>query len=677
MNLESILYIVIAAIISLIVTVFIYGYKTKYSTKLSWIFGLLRFTTLFSILVLLINPTFESKTYSIEKPKLPVLVDNSFSIASLDQTQKAISVVETLQQNKALNDKFDVSYFEFGTNFQSLDTLSFDQKNTNISSALSSVQDLFDSQIAPTIIVTDGNQTLGADYQYGTSKLRHPVYPVILGDSIKYQDLKIQSLTSNRYSFLKNKFPVEAVLVYNGTGSVSSEFVVTRNDRVVYRTPFLFSQSNNTHIVSFSLPAQRVGLQDYTATIKPLLVEKNKVNNTKRFAVDVIDQTTNVLIVSSILHPDLGMLKKAITTNQQRSVTFIKPQDATNVLNEYQLVILYQPNSEFAPVYKELKKLKKNTFVFTGLQTDWSFVNSVQEYYQKEVVNQNEQVTAGLNLNYGVFGISPIGFSDFPPLQTKFGSLYINTSHQTILEQYVDGIASESPMLATIEVDDTRHAIWDGQDLWKWRSQSYRDTQSFEDFDTFIGKMIQYLGSNKRRSRLEVSSSSFYYNNNPIKISAQYFDKSFVFDPRANLTITVVDTTTKKSTVYPLLLKNNFYEVGLNSLQAGGYSYTISVKDQQMTRSGNFTILEFNIEQQFLNANSKSLERLAVKTGGAIFYPSQIDVLINQLITNQSYVSTEKSQQKAVPLIFIKWLLALIAFCLSIEWFIRKFNGLI
>ena len=179
MNLETILYIVIAAIISLIVTVFIYGYKTKYTSRLRWIFGLLRFTTLFCILVLLINPTFESNTYSIEKPKLPVLVDNSFSIASLDQTQKAISVVETLKQNKALNDKFDVSYFEFGASFESLYTLSFDKKNTNISSALSSVQDLFDSQIAPTILVSDGNQTLGADYQYIVSKLRHPIYPVI------------------------------------------------------------------------------------------------------------------------------------------------------------------------------------------------------------------------------------------------------------------------------------------------------------------------------------------------------------------------------------------------------------------------------------------------------------------------------------------------------------------
>ena len=677
MNLETILYIVIAAIISLIVTVFIYGYKTKYSTKLTWIFGLLRFTTLFSILVLLINPSFESQTYSIEKPKLPVLVDNSYSIASLDQTQKAISVVETLKQNKALNDKFDVSYFEFGTDFQALDSLSFDQKNTNISSALTSVEELFDSQIAPIILVTDGNQTFGADYQYIDSKLRHGVYPVILGDSIKYQDLKIQSLTSNRYSFLKNKFPVEAVLVYSGKDAISSEFVVTKKGRVVYRKTISFSQTNNTHIVSFSLPAKRVGLQDYTASIMALAQEKNKVNNTKRFAVDVIDQTTNVLIVSAILHPDVGMLKKAITTNQQRSVTFIKPQDAAAVLNDYQLVILYQPNIEFASVYKQLQKLKKNTFVFTGVQTNWSFVNSVQSYYNKEVVNQNERVTASLNTGYGAFGISPIGFADFPPLQTKFGSLYINTPNQTILEQYVDGIASESPMLSTIEIDNTRHAIWDGEDLWKWRAQSYRDTQSFEDFDSFIGKLVQYLGSNKRRSRLEVSSTSFYYNNTPINISAQYFDKSFVFDPSAELAITVVNTKTKKSNTYPLLLKNNFYQVGLNTLEPGTYSYTISVRDQQIARSGNFTILEFNIEQQFLNANSKSLERLALKTNGAAYYPEQIDELINQLITNQSYVSTEKSQQKAVPLIFIKWLLGLIALCLSIEWFIRKFNGLI
>ena len=262
MNLETILYIVIAAIISLIVTVFIYGYKTKYSNTLAWIFGVLRFTTLFSILLLLINPSLDSQSYTIEKPKLPVIVDNSFSIVALNQAQQSSNVIAALRKNKALNKKFDVSYFKFGTEFQLLDTLSFDKKNTNISNALTSISELFDSQIAPTILVTDGNQTLGADYQYINSKLPHSVYPIILGDSIQYQDLKIQSLTSNRYSFLKNKFPVEAIVSYNGKGSVTSDFVVTKKGRVVYRETVSLSQTNNTHVVSFSLPAQSVGLQD-------------------------------------------------------------------------------------------------------------------------------------------------------------------------------------------------------------------------------------------------------------------------------------------------------------------------------------------------------------------------------------------------------------------------------
>ena len=81
-------------------------------------------------------------------------------------------------------------------------------------------------------------------------------------------------------------------------------------------------------------------------------------------------------------------------------------------------------------------------------------------------------------------------------------------------------------MLATMELNGKRDAIWDGEGFWKWRAQSYLQTENFQEFDGFIGKMVQYLASNKRRSRLEVDNETFYYNNNPIKVSAQYFDKN-------------------------------------------------------------------------------------------------------------------------------------------------------
>ncbi|WP_151894189.1 VWA domain-containing protein [Patiriisocius marinistellae] len=674
---ETILYIVIAVVISLIISVFMYGYKSRYTGNLRWLFGALRFVTLFSILLLLINPKFKSETYTVVKPQLPIVLDNSSSITELGQTENVAQVLNALENSETLNERFDVSYFQFGNGFTAFDSLSFLENNTNISKAFSSINELYETNGVPLLLVSDGNQTLGEDYEFATRSLKGPVYPVILGDSTKYTDLKIQQLNTNRYAFLKNKFPVEAVLVYSGTGTKQSQFVINQGNAIVHREMVSFNEQDNTKTVSITLPASSVGLQRYTAQIVPLSDEKNKVNNLKRFAVEVIDQATNVLIVSKVLHPDLGMLKKAITTNEQRTVTFKKPSEAASVLNDYQLIILYQPDGTFSSVYQEIAKLNKNTFVIAGEFSDWNFINNAQELYTKEVTNQKENVSARLNLNYGTFAIDPIGFSDFPPLKSQFGELNVMVPHETILEQTVDGFGSGSPMLATIELNGTRHAIWDGEGLWKWRAQSYLRAKSFEEFDEFLGKMVQYLASNKRRSRLEVSSETFYYNNNPLKISAQYFDKNFVFDNRASVSISVVNTESKQRQVFPLLLKNNYYEVDLGSLDSGEYSYTVSVKDEEVARSGSFTILEFDIEKQFLNANISKLNRLASKTDGASFFPSEINSLIDTLVNDDSYRATQKSEQKVVPLIDWKYLLGLITLCLALEWFIRKYNGLI
>lgn len=677
MSPETVLYILIAAIVSLGVVLFMYGYKSKYIARMRWTFGVLRFITLFSLLLLLINPSFTSETYTIEKPKLPVLIDNSASISELDQTEPLLNAIRNLQENSALNEAFDVSYYSFGNELKLLDSLTFDDRNTNLSKALNTSNEIFRNNTAPTILLSDGNQTLGSDYEFTSKKLKQPVFPIVLGDSTKYTDLRIEQLNTNRYAFLKNQFPVEVILVYSGQETVNSTFVVSQGAAQVYRKSVSFSETNNTVTLNFNLPSSRVGLQRYTAQVVPLEVERNKVNNSKRFAVEVIDQATNVLVVSDIIHPDLGALKKAITANEQRTFTLLKPSDAISQLNDFQLIVLYQPDRKFAGVYSEIEKLKKNTLTFTGMQTDWNFLSSIQNQFEKEVSNQTENVSGVLNQNYGTFAVEDIGFNDFPPLETQFGALSVLIPHETLLEQSVDGFASEYPLLATMELNGKRDAIFDGEGIWKWRAQSYVLNDNFEDFDEFMAKMIQYLASTKRRSRLEVNSETFYYNNNRISLSAQYFDKNYVFDPRASLQVSVKNSDTEERAVFPMLLKNNFFEVDLNSLQAGNYEFTVSVDNEAIARSGSFTILDFNVEQQFGNANVTKLRQLATNTGGRTYYPSQIEELISFLLNSDRYPSIQKSEQKTVPLIDWKYLLALIVLMLSAEWFIRKYNGLI
>lgn len=678
MTSQTILYIVISGIISIVLAAFMYGYKTKFSNKNEWLYGVLRFITLFLVLLLLINPKFKKQTYSVIKPNLPVLIDNSKSVDELNQTKNVLDFIETLKNNKDLNDKFDITYYTFGNEFKNNDSLTFTEKNTNISEALSLTDQLFGNEIAPTILITDGNQTLGNDYEYSSVSFKNAIYPIIVGDSIKFTDLRIEQLNANRYAFLKNHFPVEVIVVYSGSDEIVTQFEIKRGNSIIYKENISFSEKENTQILNFNLPASNVGLQEYVAQIIPISEEKNIVNNNKQFAVEVIDQSTNVLIISDIMHPDIGAIKKSIESNEQRKVTIKKPSEALTTLNDYQLIVLYQPNRSFATVYSEISKLNKNVLLFTGLQTDWYFLNSVQTKYNKEVTNQSENIVGVLNANYSAYGIDEIDFSEYRPLKTLFGELNILVANDFILEQSIDGFETETPLLATIEDNGNRSAIFDGEGIWKWRAQSYLESNDNMAFDDFFGKLIQYLASNKLRSRLEVTHENFYYNNGAIKISAQYFDKNFVFNSSANLSIIVTNSETNISSEFPLLLKRNLYEVDLSSLEAGKYAFKVSVNDEVvLTRNGTFSILDFNVEQQFLNADVTKLSRIATHTEGKAYFIYEASSLINSLIEDENFKQIQKSEEKIKPLIDWKYLLGLIVISLTIEWFLRKYNGLI
>ncbi len=57
------------------------------------------------------------------------------------------------------------------------------------------------------LLLSDGNQTVGADYEFYGEQLQPSVYPVAIGDTTQYEDIAIGNVNSNRYAFLKNKYP--------------------------------------------------------------------------------------------------------------------------------------------------------------------------------------------------------------------------------------------------------------------------------------------------------------------------------------------------------------------------------------------------------------------------------------------------------------------------------------
>ncbi len=668
-----ILFSILALLLSISIAYFQYYYQIKNSIKVTPILFVLKATSLFLLLLLFINPTIEKTEITNIKPVLSVLVDNSKSTSFFKEDKNVADFLQVIDENGKLNKKFDIQKFTFGTSLQILDSLSFDDGQTNISDGILGVQNLQKDKISPILLISDGNQTIGQDYEFINSK--QPIYPIVIGDTTIYVDVKLTQLNVNKYSYIKNKFPVEVILNYEGREKVNTQFSIFSEGKSVFRKNVSFSSDKRSATILANLTSTKEGLQYYTASISKINNEKNIKNNSKSFSVEVIDEQTKVLILTSVLHPDLGAFKKSIESNKQRSVAIFTIDKFTQQLEDYQLVILYQPNNSFNSVFSKIKENNSNYLLVSGAHTDWNFINQKTLGFRKNAINQTENYGAIYNDAFLTFLQEDIGFNNYPPLLDKFGEVSITKEHQVLLSQNINGVQTQQPLVATFDVNNQKSAILLGEGIWKWRAASFLNSNSFEDFDKFTGNLVQFLASNKKRNRLEVNSESLYPANSTINISAFYTDKNYQFDARASLEISITNTETDEVLKVPFSLINNSYQTEIENLASGDYTYKVSVSGQNINKYGRFKITDYEVEEQFTNANVNKLQKLANKKGGKLFYTNQVDKITKELLEDESFYTVQKSSTKQENLIDWRWILFIVIGLFTVEWFIRKYHG--
>ncbi len=637
------------------------------------LFILLRFIAYLSVLLLLINPHITHQKLYLEKPKLVLAVDNSQSISEFQAEQEVQDLVEDLVEDRELSDKFSLDWYSFGQQFKKGDRLRFKEKQTDVGSVFLNLKALYGSSPMHLVLITDGNQTLGRDFEYLAKEWEGSISTVVVGDTTAYADLRVDRVNVNRYSFLENTFPVEVFVNYQGEGETSKELTIKEGDRILFQKSLVFDKVKNAAVVTAQLPAESIGVHTYTAEIASLDGEKNKENNKRKFAVEVIDQQTEILLLSSFLHPDLGALKKSIESSSKQQVDLKFIADEID-WEDYQLVILYQPTSAFQEAYKKIAERQLNTLTITGLQTDEDFLNHQQEDFQKQTQQATEYYSPVYHPDYDRFQVEDIGFADFPPLQDQFGELELSGSYKTILEQAVDGIETGDPLLMTVDHQGQKRAYLFGENIWQWRAKSYRDHGNFEIYDRFINQLVYYLASNKKRERLEVTYDSFYNTGENIVFQAHYVDENYAFDPRAELILQVSNTADEGEKTYPFILKDNRYEVNLSGLEPGEYRFKLTVQGTSLAKEGQFTLIEYDAEKQFKNAAYAKLKRISE---GLPYTVEQGKALKQDLLKEEGLEPVQKSKLESAALVDWKYLCFLIVFVLGLEWFLRKYQGMV
>ena len=677
MTISTILYITLALLVALGFAFFQYLFRKPYLQKKDYFFFALRAVSVFLVILLLINPKITSTEYEVEKPELVILADNSQSLAYLEEEQNLRNISSEISENSEIRNNFEISQVVFGEELSMQDSLDFKAGQTNIYKALSQTQEIFSGKQSAVVLLTDGNQSLGRDFRYFKSKENSKIFPVVIGDTTTYKDVSIERINSNKYAFLNNRFPVEIFLNYTGNESVETNLTINSGETPVFTRKIQFSADSKSQIVRTDLPASSLGVKTFSIKIAPLSNERNTVNNQRNFAVEVIDERTSVLILSEHPHPDLGAIKKSVESNQQR-IADIKYLNSENIqLSEYQLIIVYQLNRKFENWIKEILEKNYNYLMITGSQTDWNYLNSLALGYSRNATSQPQEVFPVYNPTFSSFQFEDIGFDDFPPLVDRFGPLeFDNSQFGVMLHQELQGVKTGEPLMG-VSNSSPKSGFLFGENIWRWRAKSYLDNKSFEEFDEFFGKLIQNLSSRRSRERLTLDNENFYYGNENVVITAQYFDENYQFDSGESLKITVINNDTEESFTSDLIIKNNVYQFDAGDLPPGNYSFTINVRNQNISKSGSFEVIDYNTEQQFVSANLEGLQSFSVNNQTDLIFPDQTEELINSLLNDDKFKPVQKSRQKTVPLIDWYYLLFILIIILAAEWFYRKYLGLI
>lgn len=671
----SILYYLLVLGIALILAAFLYYFPKKKNKKVSWALFFLRFLSLVALLTLLVNPKWERESFYIEKPQLVVAVDNSASIAFVKGKKTVQKIISIFKNNAALHEKFDVKYFQFGQEATLLDSLTFSEMQTNPTALIQQIDALFPSKETPIFLITDGNQTLGTSYLYTQTK--NPVFPVVVGDTTQYIDLAITQINVNKYSFLDNQFPVEIFTLYKGTQNADAQLSIYHNKNRVFTKKLQFSKQKPTQTIDLKLPAKTVGNLYYTAIISTLDKEKNTQNNRRDFSVEVVDQQTEILILSSFSHPDLGAIKNSIESNKQRKARIVIGAGNSLDFSKYHLVILYQPTAEQATAITQLNSQKKNVFIITGTQTDWRFLNQIQNSFSKNATKLSESYLGVFNTNYAGFVAKDIGFDELPPLKDVFGTISFQVAYEPLLFQKIGNTVTETPLLATFALNNQKNVVLFGEGFWRWRMLSKIAHKNNKVFDDFWGAIYQYSTSNEKKQQLHIDYKKLFYSNEEVVISASFVDKNYRVDTKASIWFYLTNKETKETKKLPFYLKNKKYIINLSNLEPGKYSFTVKVSDYNEKLFGSFKVLDYNVEQQFNTANLKSLQKLAAQTGGETLFADTMETALQHFLKNDLFKSVQKSEKITKPLIDWYWLLGFIILSLSLEWFIRKYRGLV
>ena len=660
----------------------------SWGKKINYSLTALRFLLVTLLCLLLVGPFIRQIKNTVESPLVVFAIDNSASLAAIEDSAKLDALKQQLAQVAAGIQEADYEV-EFKTfdGSGSLDTLKFNHQSSDLNGMLANIASDYEGRnLASVVLFSDGIYNQGISPTY--TPFRFLVNTVGLGDTIPKRDINLKNLYYNKITYQGNKFPVVAEVLNTGFSGQTVTVRIKKQGREVASKQVKLASERELNRVEFLLDAEKEGMQHYIVEIEPLEEEFTTQNNTTHAYIDVIEGKEKILLVAAAPHPDIKAIRSAIEGNQNYELQIHIPSlSATNekqkLETRYDLIIFHQlpentPSS--LNLLKEFQEKSDAHWYIVGRQTSLPRFN--QENPVINVININndvDEVKPVYNSNFNLFKIEAERqaiIEQYLPITVPFGNLEPKGKQEVLLYQKVGNVQTTKPLLVVHESDGKKSAVMLGEGFWQWRMQEYARHDKTESFDDLIGKLVQYLSAKEDKRKFKVYPvSETFEDTQPAVFETELYNDIYepVYGQPVSLTITGEDGTQKEFN-YTTNENNTQYRV--SNLPEGVYQYqaATTINGQEYTSGGEFSVQRLQIENLNLTANHQLLRQLSEETGGNFYTASGLDQ-VAEATTRQQAKSRIYTSEAYLPIINLKWIFFLLLLLVSLEWGIRKYMG--
>ncbi|MDZ7626304.1 MAG: hypothetical protein U5J96_17900 [Ignavibacteriaceae bacterium] len=454
--------------------------------------------------------------------------------------------------------------------------------------------------------------------------------------------------------------------------------------------------------VSFDYKAQTSGEKKLSIVLSNLKDEFTTANNKQVFYVNVLSNKIKVMLLASSPNADLTFIKNSLKRDESIEVNSIvqlsrdKFQDKLNyqTLDSADVLFLIGFPSDATPeelLNRVILKIKEDKVPYFLTLSAGVSINKLLRFGNELPFTFNQNFAGNREVQPYILPeqiTNPIlqhpdknfidSWNNLPPVLQPSVIFNPRIESKTLAQIKVNNSVVNSPLILSNNFSGKRSISVLAKDIWKWKLQIA--PKGLDLFDSFIVNSLRWLKASEEQKLVKVKSSKKNFSQGErIEFSGEVFDESL--NPISDAGIKIRISSAKNK--YETDMQNvgpGLYEGSIVINETGDFSFSAEATTDSRSLgkdNGSFNIGEIDIEMTNPVMNYQFLNLLANDTGGEFFFPDDYSSLLNILKELKINSSKEKVVTSEITLWSDTWMLVIAVLLFSLEWFIRKRNGML